>query len=114
MSELLEALGNIAIAAALFGALAWALYFTFGPQVIGLPAMLGAFVIVAGISVIGNIGLQGVVFVLLGLAALVVVIGMAMNVADRRPGGDRDSRPLDETQPARGAAGYGSRPPNSD
>lgn len=99
MGELLEALANVAIVAAGFGVLAWALYYFVGPQAFGLPAMLAAFVIVAGANVIGNVGVGGIAFILLGLAALVAVIGMAMNVADRRPSGGRDPRAGKETQP---------------
>lgn len=111
MGELLEALANIAIVAALFGVLALALYHFVGPQAFGLPAMLGAFVIVAGAEVIGNVGVRGIVFILLGLAALVVVIGMAMSVADRRPGGGGEPRAAQETQPVQEPARPRSRTP---
>lgn len=114
MGELLEALGTVAIVVVLFGALAWALYFAFGPQAIGLPAMLGAFVIVAGVSIVGDVGVEGVVFIVLGLAALVAVIGMAMNVADRRPGGGRDPRAVDEAQPVQEPLGSSGHSPDSE
>ncbi|HTZ87876.1 MAG TPA: hypothetical protein VMB05_14510 [Solirubrobacteraceae bacterium] len=113
MGELLEAVGHLALVMALFGVLAWALYFAFGPQVIGLPAMLGALVIVAGVSIVGNVGIQGVVFVLLGLAALIAVIGMAMNVADRRPSGGREPRTVEESQPVQEPIESSRRPPDS-
>jgi hypothetical protein len=90
MGELLEAVGNVAVYVVLFGVLAWALYYAFGPQALGLPAMLGAFVVVAGASVVGNVGLVGVLAVVLALAAIVVVIGMAMTGGDKPPERPRD------------------------
>jgi hypothetical protein len=114
MHELLAALLGIAAWVAVFGVLAWVLYFFIGPQALGLPAMLGAFVIVAGVSIIGNVGLQGIVFVALGLAALIAVIGMAMNVAERRMGGGRDPRPVDQTQPVQEPLRSSPRAPGSE
>jgi hypothetical protein len=57
--ELLEAVGGVAIYVVLIAALLWALYFAFGPQVLGLPAMLGVFVVVAGVKIVGNSGPGG-------------------------------------------------------
>jgi hypothetical protein len=113
MGELLEALANIAIVAAGFGVLAWALYYFIGPQAFGLPAMLAAFVIVAGVKIFSDVGVQGIAFVLLSLAALVAVIGMAMNVADRRPAGGRDAR-AEETQPVQEPPASSLRSPGSE
>jgi len=67
VGELLEALAGIGIYVVLIGLLVRALYFAFGPQVLGLQAMVGVLVIVAGIQVFSNAGLSGVAFVLLGL-----------------------------------------------
>jgi hypothetical protein len=96
VSELLEAVGNVAIYVVLFALLAWALYFAFGPQVLGLPAMIGVFVVLAGVSVFGNVGVTGLVFVVLALAAVVAVIGMAMTIGDRPPRRPPDEQPVDE------------------
>ncbi|HEY2216991.1 MAG TPA: hypothetical protein VGH21_05815 [Solirubrobacteraceae bacterium] len=84
MTELLEALGGVAIYVVLIAALAWSLYVAFGPQVLGLPAMIGVLVVVAGVKVLGNVGIIGLIAVVLGLAAVVVVIGMAMTVGSSR------------------------------
>jgi hypothetical protein len=94
--ELLEALGKLAIYVGLIGALLWALYFAFGPQALGLPAMLGAFVLVAGARIFGNSGIGGLVAVVLGLVAVVLVIGMAMTLGSRRPPQQQNKRPPDE------------------
>jgi hypothetical protein len=94
--ELLEALGKLAIYAGLIGALLWALYFAFGPQALGLPAMLGAFVLVAGVRIFGNSGIGGLVAVVLGLVAVVLVIGMAMTLGSGRPPQQQNERPPDE------------------
>ncbi|HEX3909800.1 MAG TPA: hypothetical protein VHW67_03735 [Solirubrobacteraceae bacterium] len=96
MTELLEAVGGVAIYVVLFGLLAWALYFAFGPQVLGLPAMIGVFAVIAGVKVLGNVGIVGLVFVVLALAAVVVVIGMAMTLGGRPPTRPPDERPVDE------------------
>ncbi len=93
VTELLESLGNVAIYVVLIGALLWSLHFAFGSQVFGLPAMLGVFVLIAGVKIFSNSGIGGLVAVVLGLAAVVVVIGMAMNV-----GGGR-TRPLERELP---------------
>lgn len=85
MSELLEGLLAVAVGVALFGALLWACYFAFGPQVFGLPVLIGVLVVLAGRSVFSNAGLAGLAFIALGLILLVLIIGMAMRLGtDRR------------------------------
>ena len=85
MGELLSAVLAILIYAALVGLLVWALYFAFGPQVFGLPVMIGLLVVFAGKSIVGNDGIGGLAFVVFGLVALALVIGMAMRLgSDRR------------------------------
>jgi hypothetical protein len=83
MSKLLEVLLTLALVAALL----WALYFAFGPQALGVPAMVGVLVVWAGVSIFSNAGIAGFVFVLLGLLVLVLVIGMAMRLGNDRRGG---------------------------
>jgi peptidoglycan/LPS O-acetylase OafA/YrhL len=82
----------------LAGALAWALYQVFGPQIFGLPVLIGVLVVAAGASIFSNAGLVGVLAVVVGLAALVMVIGMAMNVGAKKSDRVRDERPPDERQ----------------
>jgi hypothetical protein len=90
MVELLEVAGGLAISVALIVLLGWALYFAFGPQVLGLPAMLVLFVVIAGARVVGNVGLAGVLVIVVALAAVVVIIGMAMSVGSSRTRDPRD------------------------
>jgi hypothetical protein len=93
---MLEALGNVAIIVGLIAALLWALHFAFGPQVLGLPAMLGVFVVIAGIKILGNSGIGGLIAIVLGLVAVVLVIGMAMTLGAGRPPQQQNERPPDE------------------
>jgi hypothetical protein len=93
--ELLEALVNIGIYVLLFGLLAWALYFAFGPQVFGLPAIVGVLVVLAGVRVFSNVGLAGLAVVIVGPGVLVMVIGMAMTVGTKRSDRRKDERPVD-------------------
>jgi hypothetical protein len=95
--ELLEVIGGIAIIVGLIALLLWALYFAFGPQALGLPAMLGVFVVVAGVKIAGNSGVGGLVAVVLGLVAVVLVIGMAMTLGAGRPQQQQHERPPDES-----------------
>jgi len=96
VGDLLNALFVVGIYVVLFGLLAWALYYAFGPQTVGLPAMLAVLVIVAGVkTVIPNVGLAGLAAVVVGLAAVVVVIGMAMTVGGGRVERSDNERPPD-------------------
>jgi hypothetical protein len=80
----------------LAGVLVWALYQVFGPQVFGLPVLIGVLVVAAGVSIFSNAGLVGVLAVVVGLAALVVIIGMAMNVGTKSSDRAGGRRPPDE------------------
>jgi hypothetical protein len=94
---LLNALFVVGIYVVLFGLLAWALYYAFGPQVLGLPAMVAVLVIVAGVkTVIPNVGLAGLAAMIVGLAAVVVIIGMALTVGGGRVERTEDERPPDD------------------
>jgi hypothetical protein len=84
VTELLQAAGGVAIYVVLIALLAWSLYFAFGPQALGLPAMLGVFVVIAGVRIVGNSGLVGLVAVVLGLVAVVLIIGAAMTLGSGR------------------------------
>jgi hypothetical protein len=90
MVELLEVAGGLAIGVALIVLLGWALYFAFGPQVLGLPAMLALFVVIAGVRVVGNVGPAGLLVIVVALVAVVVIIGMAMSVGSKRSGSPRN------------------------
>jgi hypothetical protein len=84
---------GIVVIAVLLALLAWALWFAFGTQVFGLPAMIGLLVVLAGISVFGNDGLTGLAFVVVALIALALVIGAAMRLGNDRPGRRRRDGP---------------------
>ena len=88
----------IVVSLVLAGVLAWALYQVFGPQVFGLPVLIGVLVVAAGVSIFSNAGLIGVLAVVLGLAALVVIIGMAMSVGTKRSDRARDVPRPDERE----------------
>ena len=93
--ELLEALLNVGIYVLLFGLLGWGLYNAFGPQVFGVPAMLGVLVVLAAVRVFSNVGLAGFAVVVVGLGVLVMVIGMAMTGGTKRSDRRKDERPID-------------------
>jgi len=95
VGELLEAVGGVAIIVVLIAVLLWALYFAFGPQALGLPAMLGAFVLVAGWKIADNSGVGGLAAVVLGVVAVLLIIGMAMSFGGRPPQAEQE-RPPDE------------------
>jgi hypothetical protein len=99
MAEPLAAVGDvlaIAILVGLVALLAWALYWAIGPQVFGLPAMIALLVVAAGVTAFSNIGVAALAAVLIGLALVVVVIGMAMNVGAKRSGRPRDTKRKDD------------------
>jgi hypothetical protein len=93
VDELLEALVNIGIYVLLFGALAWAFYFAFGPHAFGLPAIIGVLVVLAGLRVFSNIGLAGLAVAIVGPAVLVMVIGMAMTLGTKPSDRPKDDAP---------------------
>jgi hypothetical protein len=95
VGELFEALVNIGIYVLLFGALAWALYFAFGPHAFGLPAIIGVLVVLAGVRVFSNVGLTGLAVVILGPAMLVMIIGMAMTLGTEKSDRPKDEHPVD-------------------
>ena len=96
MSELLEAVANVGAYVLLVGLLGWVLYRVFGPQVFGLPAMIGVLVVIAGGTVFANVGLRGLIAMVIALLALVLVIGMAMTLSPERPSGPDDEKPVED------------------
>lgn len=95
MHELLEAILSVVMYAMLLGLVGWALYYAFGPQVFGVPAMVGVLVVLAGVSVFSNVGLAGLAVVVVGLAVLVMVFGMAMNGGTKRSNRRKEDPPVD-------------------
>jgi hypothetical protein len=94
--ELLEALVNIGIYVLLFGLLAWALYFAFGPHAFGLPAIVGVLVVLAGLRIFSNVGVAGLAVAIVGPGVLVMVIGMAMTIGTKKSDRPNDGRPVDK------------------
>jgi hypothetical protein len=93
VGELLEAVASVAIVVVLIAVLLWALYFAFGPQALGLPAMLGAFVLVAGWKIADNSSVGGLAAVVLGVVAILLIIGMAMSFGGRPPQAEQERSP---------------------
>lgn len=83
----------IVLLAVLLAVLIWAAYHVIGPQVLGLPVMIGVLVVFAGRSIFSNVGAAGLLAIVVGLAAVVVVIGMAMNVGNARSERSRPDEP---------------------
>jgi hypothetical protein len=96
MTELLEAVASIAAYVLIIGLLGCALYYVFGPQVLGLPAIVGLLVVVAGVRVFSNTGLAGLGAVVVGLLILVMVIGMAMTLGTERSSHHQDEGSVDD------------------
>ena len=91
----LAAVGDVlavTILVVLVALLAWALYHAIGPQIFGLPMMIGVLVVAAGVTIFSNIGIAALAAILIGLALVVVIIGMAMKVGTKRGDDTRDAR----------------------
>jgi hypothetical protein len=97
VTELLESTGGflgIVFVVVLVGFLA---YWAFGPQAVGLPAIIGLFALWGLISLVSNAGLgpAGVVVVIGGVVAVLLIIGMAMRFGDHPPARSDDERTPD-------------------
>lgn len=87
MTELLETGGGLAVAAVLVVLVGLAAYWVFGPQALGLPAMVGVFALWGLTSLVSDAGLGaiGVLVVVGGVIAVLLVIGMAMSFGNGPP-----------------------------
>jgi hypothetical protein len=93
MTELLESTAGIAGLVVVVVALGFIAYWVFGSQAIGLPAIIGFFALWGLISLASDAGLGavGILVVVGGLIALLLVIGMAMKIgADPSTSTDAD------------------------
>ncbi|HMD57467.1 MAG TPA: hypothetical protein VKG82_08355 [Solirubrobacteraceae bacterium] len=100
MSELLEAFLNIGAIVLFLGLIGWILYRVFGSQVFGVPAMVGVLVIIAGWTVLGNVGVRGLLAVVIALLVLMLVIGMAMRIGpEPPPSGTEQEKPVEDLWP---------------
>jgi len=97
VSELLESTGGVLGVGAAVALLAFLAYWAFGPQAIGVPAILGLFALWGLGAFLSDLGLGavGVVCVLLGTLAVVLAIGMALTLGGA-PAGEDEPKPAGE------------------
>jgi hypothetical protein len=88
VSELFESAGGVAFAGAAVVVIAFLAYWAFGPQAIGLPAIIGLLALWGLIAFLSDLGLGavGIVFVLAGLLAVLLAIGIAIRLGGEPPG----------------------------
>jgi hypothetical protein len=94
--------GGLAVLAVVVVLVGFVAYWIFGPKAVGLPSIIGLFALWGLISFVSDIGLGpvGIVVVVGGLIALVLVIGMAMRLGDGTPTRSDANRASDSTGPA--------------
>jgi hypothetical protein len=93
VTELLESAGGVAVVALVVVLIGLCAYWAFGPQAVGLPALIGAFALWGLISLVSNAGLGavGILVVVAGVVAVLLIIGMAMRLgADPSTRSDAD------------------------
>jgi hypothetical protein len=80
VTELLDTAGGIVAVLALVVLIGFVAYWVFGPQAIGLPALIGLFTTWGLISLVSNAGLGpvGIVVIVGGVVVVLLIIGMAM------------------------------------
>jgi len=94
VSELLEATGGVAGVVGVVVLIGFAAYWAFGPQAIGLPAIIGLLTVWGLVSLVSDAGLGpvGILVVVAGVIAVLLIIGMAMRFGadpSTRVDGDR-------------------------
>jgi hypothetical protein len=99
VTEVLESTGGLALIVAMVVGAGFIAYWVFGPQAVGLPAIIGLFALWGLISLVSDAGLGaiGVVVVIGGVIAVLLIIGMAMRFGDRPPRWADDERPRGES-----------------
>jgi hypothetical protein len=100
VTELLESTGGIAVVLAVVVLIGFVAYRTFGPQAVGLPAIVGAFALWGLMSAVSNAGLGpiGIVVVAGGVIAVLLIIGMAMRLGDDPSTRSDSNRTGDDSQ----------------
>jgi hypothetical protein len=95
MTELVATGGGIVVLLAVVVLIGFVAYWAFGPQAIGLPALIGLFTAWGLLSLVSNAGLGpvGIVVIVGGVLAVLLIIGMAM-----RFGADPSTRVDQEKQ----------------
>jgi len=61
----------------------WFMYFLFGPQALGLPSLIAVFGVAALWKPMAELGPIGIVGLVVGVGAIVLIIGMAMSFGQR-------------------------------
>ena len=74
---------EIVLILAAAAAFVWLMYFLFGPQALGLPALIAVFAVAALWRPMGELGPIGIVALIVGVGAIVLIIGMAMSFGQR-------------------------------
>ncbi len=97
MSELLETAVGIGAYALVVGLIGWGLYYAFGSQVLGLPAMIGLAVIVGALSIFSSVVV--LLAMVVGLLVLMLVIGMTMTLGPEPPSRPGEQHPMDDFRP---------------
>jgi H2-forming N5,N10-methylenetetrahydromethanopterin dehydrogenase-like enzyme len=82
VAELLEAVGDLASVGVVVVLVGFAAYWAFGPQVLGLPTLIGLFTLWGATSLVSNAGIgpAGAVLVVAGVLGVLLIIGMAMRL----------------------------------
>ncbi len=95
MSELFEVAGNLGLDFLVIGGILWLAHYVFGSQALGVPAMIGIFLVIALGTMLSSLGFLVIAAMVAGLLLLYLVIGMAMSLgADRLPQA-HDEKPKD-------------------
>lgn len=99
MSEFAESSGGLLGLVAVVAVIGVAAYWAFGPQAVGLPAMIGAFALWGLISLVSDTGLGGVGILVIvgGVIAVLLIIGMAMRLGDNPPTRSEKDRTGDDS-----------------
>jgi hypothetical protein len=96
VSEFVESAGGILVVLLLAVLVLWILYIVFGPQALGVPALIGVLVVIGVGSVVPTLGLFTVVAMIGGLLVLFIVVGMAMSLGPEKLPKAHDERPKED------------------
>jgi hypothetical protein len=94
VAELLEAVGGVALVALFVGLIGWLAYRMLGPQVFGLPAIIGVLAFFAFGSALFDLGFLGLAAAAVGVLALWMIIGMAMTLGSGKRVRSEDEKPF--------------------
>jgi hypothetical protein len=100
VAELAETVGNFAAVGVVVVLVGFVAYWAFGPQAIGLPALIGLLTLWGATSLVSNAGLGpvGVVLIIAGVLVVLLIIGMAMRLGADVPTRPDADRPGEDSQ----------------